>query len=377
MERLKKSAANTLKAGIIAASTFAPVYEHGPARAAEIPQGATWTEGAHKLKQSVEQDPYEVSATFVRYMDGTSQWLPVQKGQVDQVSTVFNINDRDIIEWRGDKAIDSLCSIHTHPQYSVGHVFGLKEPEKRYAPPSRIDVDVGEWLFYQHIYRMHGVKPGRVFSAVFDARGVWYNRAASPMELKEAPQYLKILREQNDAVAQFNLLRGRIENILSNVPQANIDAVVQHLDNESLRKLAEFREKQPHVYEAGKREQIIFSLAGHKRAPNDDIARLLISAANRSLLEDIRLHAQRVATADAQIKQMQSDAEAMRKSFIKHSVDKTFKFNLEYEQIRNAYLNKLGAVIRFVPYEQLDKEEPCAGPDTPKPSAKTTAKIAR
>jgi hypothetical protein len=41
--------------------------------------------------------------------------------------------------------------------------------------------------------------------------------------------------------------------------------------------------------------------------------------------------------------------------------EKNFNFDLEYSKLRSAYREYLGADIRFVPYEQIANEPPCAG----------------
>lgn len=53
----------------------------------------------------------------------------------------------------------------------------------------------------------------------------------------------------------------------------------------------------------------------------------------------------------------------IQEPFVRSSVLSNFDFKVEYEKLRTAYRQKIGTEIRFVTYEDLGNEPPCAGPD--------------
>lgn len=176
----KGGTANSLRAGLLATGSLIALYEHGPARAAEIPREATWEQGVSELRRSAREDLFEHFVAFVQFSDGSSGWLPPIPGTSVSVNPDFRDISEQIAKMNTRSNVSEMCTIHTHTKRGAPEAFGLPAgTQLAYIPPGVSDITLVVTHDLQDSIIGAGgseakVKKNTIFSAVFDPTGVWY-----------------------------------------------------------------------------------------------------------------------------------------------------------------------------------------------------------
>ena len=257
----RKTRSDILKAGLVAASLTAP-FDHGPARAAEIPPEAAWLQGVAELQRDAREETVEDAATFLIYDDGSQEWLTPTRGKPNGGVRGPNTESiaRTISEHQKAGLNTAVCEIHTHPAEVIEKYYGIEKTkaQRGYMPAWTGDIATArerEDLISLYV-RQTGAHVDAYTAAIFDPQGVWYFRALTDTEAAQYPT----------------------ERTLDDMLKA---------------------------------EEFMY----------------------------------------------------LSTNFTSRSLTPEFNFESQYDDLRKIYQEKLHTVIRFVAYENLRHEPPCAGPD--------------
>ena len=93
------------------------------------------------------------------------------------------------------------------------------------------------------------------------------------------------------------------------------------------------------------------------------LVRVLVPLSKRGRLDEMRREFNRGIESMVVMRDKREEAEKTILSFQERSSEPTFNVSYEYSQLREAYLHGYQATVRFVSYDDLKKEPPCAGVD--------------
>ncbi|OGG66567.1 hypothetical protein A3D71_02830 [Candidatus Kaiserbacteria bacterium RIFCSPHIGHO2_02_FULL_55_20] len=357
IEKGKQS--NVLKAGLIAAALATPLYEHGNVEAAEIPQSASWQAGATKYKELVFNEKVEYGGNLVTYKNSSIHWVqPWTSGSWRGVAGKPREKGAEIRKLGNVEEIEAACKFHTHPEGSSRRAFKIPENTELspFAPPSRGDLSVQNMAAVSDLAHSIGIPIEKTFEAVFDPRGVWYYRHATDEDFQRDTEYWQSrqrLKEMQGDVKQFK------REIQDRFQKMSDDAVFK-----LGRKLPLEIQKQTNMTD---KNAITYALSKVLYANTDDLTEEILSGLAsgserdryKGSLEMIK-EVERLDKADAE---EEIKFTGQFKAFVTGSTSSDFDFETRYAELQKAYLRGIDAVVRFVPYEKLDKEPPCAGPD--------------
>ena len=169
-EGMPRQRSEILKSTVVAAGLLLG-YEHGPAKAAEIPREASWPQGVEELHRRSKEEPIEFGVDFIQYTDGSSDWLPDIHGDESSVSRDADATVRTTTEHAQGRSIARVCGIHTHSQkyaQRFGEAYAKNPP---YMPPSGQDVDdplnLGRYNYIKQMAPL-GVTEESAFRAVIE-----------------------------------------------------------------------------------------------------------------------------------------------------------------------------------------------------------------
>jgi hypothetical protein len=361
-----------------ALSTTTP-FKHERIEAAEIPSGATWTQGIEKLHNGVMFDNVETHATFyLDNQDNRGKWIFGKEGALQQVShTTTDIKeaiDREILLEPTKSA--TVCEVHTHP-LSAGEVVhfisdedirNIREGKHSVSfPPSgfAVDGDISLWEQAKLTSKLEKFKNQgvtvEVRKGVVDAAGITYHRPIKDTDLKqEFPEYFAEV--------------GRRREIYRSWEEV-INPLVQNLDLETIDRLhrltsegGEYDPSKSFDYSkhfskeqiAGfKRRDLLASLRGGKG--NLEIAGVLLHDNPKAQKHQEELMTHVINNADRDMLILNEARDEWIK-ISKSAPPEQLTSTKEYLELREAFARN-AAYIRFVPHQNIPTEPPCAGTD--------------
>lgn len=327
--------------------------------------GQDWREGVETLRESVMTADIEVGANFIIGKEGAEHWLSFGRGDALSVSKDFFIDlPRQLAQFTEatGEEVERFCNAHTHPLIVAAAVNLISNEElamfqaEGYGlsmPPSLPDID----LVSQHSIVL-GAGGTPHFSAVFDPQGVWYSRVTTEADFDTFPAVRADLDRYRELYTQLfgDGYDGEsvIAPLLSSISEQTLEELVRKHGSElDIELVDEYRESR-HASDRYRLELVLRNALITNDDPNSPlIAEILTTEDARALYQEWRL-------AVLSLFDEQQFHEVMV-SWIEASKDGQVDEQM-LPQLREAYIRQ-GAVVRFVPYEQLPHEPPCAGPD--------------
>lgn len=153
-------------------------YDHGPARAVEIPRETSWTQGIDELHRRSKEETIEYGTDFLIYADGSTDWLPDVHGDESSVSSTAEAMAQATVSSAQGRMITLQCHIHTHPFKTAQKKGGVYETTVPYMPPSGVDVNPVSLGRYNYVKQTAHIRSTQenIFGAVVEPHGVWYYR---------------------------------------------------------------------------------------------------------------------------------------------------------------------------------------------------------
>ena len=348
-------------------AAFAAAISAGEVKAESIEEirGQDWLQGVETLRESVMNDEIEVGATFVLGKDGKQYWY--SSGQGHETSVKKNTDDLvkelgQFTEATGEE-VDRFCNTHTHNLAAMAAVDWISEEElvkfrkEGYgpsAPPSLTDISI---FSVAQINSAVGDTP--YFSTVFDAQGVWYSRIPSDADYNAFPTFRAEIDYKREVMKQIfgdyknDFEGGILKEVLQTMRENVLEKLVAEYGSERDQESIEFyRQHFPNKVK-DKMELILWG----KLVANDNPEYQLISEILSSD-EDRTLYQSYLEASPIDDYQFYQDA---RENWTEASKDGEFDESL-LPQMYEAFIRN-GALVRFVPYDQVPNEPPCAGPD--------------
>ena len=309
-------------------------------------------------------DEIEVGATFVFGEDGKQFWYSSGQGHETSVNKSTTDLARELeqfTETNGEK-VARFCEAHTHNLAAMGAVDWFTDEElakfreDNYGPsvpPSLQDVYVSSAAKIQH-----AVGDTPYFRAVFDAQGIWYSRVPYESDYDAFPGYRAELDHKREVMGQvFDRKNEFAGGIITEAFQGIEDDVLEQLvvqygtdsDQESI---ASLKEHFPENVRDRLESVLRILLLRNDRSDYPLVSEILSSEADRSLYQTF-LEADAVDKYNFYFNTLNN--------WVQASKDGQFDESL-LPQIYEAFIRN-GAFVRFVPYDQVPNEPPCAGPD--------------
>jgi hypothetical protein len=346
----------TLKSAVLAAGLLIG-YEHGPSKAAEIPPEASWTQGSEELRRRALEEQIEFATTYIGFVDGSSGWLTPVSGDDRSVERNTESMIEDTLQLAKGKQIKNVCKSHTHPAKAFEKISGVTGASMPYMPPSRADVDLRidlPTMRYAQAFADQGLTYQSVYNAVFEPHGVWYFREQTDDDLQQIdPQQYELVMKNRHLYEQISDFKQEISLWVKEIPSRDIAKELANiglpdegykLNIETVAALLTLRTNET-------TPQFIAAVVPENR-------RARYKEIQESLGEWDRLSAMRAEQTDPK------RLGTLLDTFRKNSLTTNFNFNAEYLKLQSdVYSHGWNAKVRFVPYEKLANEPPCAGPD--------------
>ena len=273
---------------------------------------------------------------------------------------------REAVEISGDRKIATVCLGHTHPISAIAATGVATSENAPSAPPSLLDTSLMDYspIREQFIDKMNAqeMTQEKLFKAVFEPRGIWYYRPANGNDIQTLdPEYSAFLQKESAVREQLNdiafelrswfeeLSDGRIKEIVSSMSKTHQDDLQRYVANDQ-------------DYETGAKDRIVNILV-HSPQERSEFARAVLSAEQGEQFRQMRHTLEQWDILSEKQAGYMKEVADMTHSFAKNSVSATFDFQTEYTELRQAYLRGQKIKMRFVPWEKVDQEPPCAGPD--------------
>lgn len=198
-----------------------------PLLAAELKEGTALKEGYETFLKNVFEKEEEVGSFLYRGKNNTGKWYGFTEGEQNkrEVRIEGKTIIRSIEKILREKKVQLIIEAHTHPlsdfdedAYDIPINLGEDELAEMKAgkrpllshPPSVQDLESNQKITMA-LRRQYGVPPSHFFSAVFDARGVWYHnmipeRCAAILLKQEAVTDMRmLLRQKVDAMSAHQI----------------------------------------------------------------------------------------------------------------------------------------------------------------------------
>ncbi len=343
-----------LKAGLVAAQMLSP-FSHGKIEAAEIPRTATWEQGALELAQSAKEKPVEYGATFLSYTDGTNDWLPTNAGEAARTDSNIYLRKNLLETYSRNKKIAYACNIHTHPPDTVREA--PRDAKPPFIPPSKQDISAAYSM--NSILGMH-VGAQSLSFAVFDPKGIWYYRALNDNELRKKPALWNKIERRRELEKDFMARERAVLNIVYSLDDKTTLQAAQHLPAKVRASIEPQNTSHPGVLGTYIKEHLV---GMDRENLSKEILNLMPSGKQREL-EGIYTVGSELRSLEDFFSGRASAADGIAYNIRKNSATMDdFDFEVVYPALQKMYEQDLLAKIRFVPYEQVAGEPPCAGPD--------------
>jgi len=366
---------------LTAALSAAIPVQHEQLAAAEIPPGSTWVEGIQTLVRGARSDRVETAGVFA--VDNQSQrgkWIFNKQSLPEAVKfSTKDVGTSAAAEFSDTSTRSvTLCGLHTHPLRTSGFVAETVPAANRTSllegktyvtiPPSMYDISPSAIELWQPAVQKlqeKGIEADMRFGVV-DAVGITYYQPMTTQTLKQ--EYLIEFME----LTQKRVIAKRWENTLN--------AILDNLDNATLDKLHPLAFRNV-IYDSSLPKYASSSNPEIKNIKQEDIKQGLNDEYHR---EDIarELFAKkpkaRKTYQEYIIEVVNKEADNQRQfyeaasNWVKLSLTSNptqLPFTEQYKKLREAYA-KYGVSIRFVPFQKVADEPPCAGTDykPPQPS---------
>jgi hypothetical protein len=339
----------------VAAIGVLSMPDHKQLTSAEIGTLENWFDGARKLKHAAQKPGPEVATIFARLDGGVSAWLPVTVGT--ETSVDRNIKEdviaplkKAITDGNATK-VETVCTIHTHPPQSLS-VSGRRaaaEGKHQLYPPSQTDLANSSVRFLAP-----GLRDARVVSAVFAGQGVFYYRPASAFW----GDYTQVIPEERaQEVALETQAKKEAPVLRRELEQLSVEQLFSHY-TQTLKGLLDGRPLEEVRKEYKSEEQLKQDLGGviieaiAKGDATEVVESLLLG--KESFTSIRKLHALKLEREAYSIE--------VRNRFIA-ATSQGEKPSPDLARELEKAMAFEGYRIRYVPYEDLAKEPPCAGVD--------------
>jgi len=348
-----------LKAALVVAALATPFYGHKNVEAAEIPQSASWEVGVEKYKELALHEKVEYGGNLVLYRGSSLHWVqPWTSGSWRTVDSKAREKSAAIRELGDFKKIEAVCKFHTHPDASSRRAFRIPETTEvpPFAPPSRGDLSIQNMAGTSDLAHGIGISMEKVYKAVFDARGVWYYRQATDADLREDTEYWQRRERLKEMQSGVRIFKIQAQDWLGSLSDETVFKLGQGLPTE-VKEKTNTRDKDAVIYALSR---VLYS---NKSALAEEILAKLPSDTERDRYRDAIGRMQEAEKLDDVDADEETKFKEVFKIFVTGSISKDFDFEKSYAELQKAYLRGIDAVVRFVPYNKLGVEPPCAGVD--------------
>ena len=348
-------------------AAFAAAISAGEVQAESIEEihGQDWLQGVETLRESVMNADTEVGATFVIGEDGKQYWYSSGRGEATSVNKSTSDITRELAQFTeaSGEEIDRFCEAHTHNLAAMAEVdFTNDEELAKFqaagygpsAPPSLGDINL-----FSEAKISSAVGDTSYFKTVFDAQGVWYSRVPTDADYDAFPNFRAEVDHKREVMGEvFGDVRNEFEGgivteVLEALDMETLQELVDKYGSDSDQRSVEFsREHSPNNIRSTLESALRTLLIINNDPDYPLISEVLRSDAYRDLYQSF-LNADSVDDY-----QFYKDT---KMNWIEASKDGQYDESL-IPQMYEAFIRN-GALVRFVPYDQVPNEPPCAGPD--------------
>lgn len=341
----------------VAAIGMLSAPDHKQLTSAEIDALSTWSDGAAKLRQAAQTGTREVGAILGQFQNGTMAWMRPIVGDETSVPLGREHNTRELeraIAAADGKRPVFLCDPHTHPGNGVAAKMGRAKTNSLSAyPPSAPDIRLAaqQEKYFAESPLLKGVE---IRHAVFAGQGVFYYGPTSEWRgdvSKLAPEEDK---ERRTLERAHDLFENKVEQKFLKFTFAELFDLYR-------------------LTRQGKTDQrdaqgILKSFGNDEKEARRVLRKVLVSIvmvgeqrefASRFVTEEERLGDKSAELQTLTQKHTQYSNEVYQR-FIATTMDGTPPSKPLLAELTKAYALQ-GSLIRFVPYEDLHTEPPCAG----------------
>lgn len=358
-----------LTAGL-AALQITGAYEDGIAHPLNIPSGATWENGITEMREKVEKASSEYAAVFVVYDNGTTAWLPPITGEQGGVYVDLERAAQQAHERSGGSSITRICLLHTHPAADARSRYG----DGAMVPPSLADTSRDHESSYGTLVegtKELGMSRGALFSAALDPRGVWYWRPSTDAELEQqAPEIYRAMQQQESSEKTVETFEAELRSWLQGLPEIDLHALLIHVPEERREMLDAFFGS--HEWRGRATDEILFTLirTDATKFMTDALSPVLAGKDQRVRLAQMAPILQAYSETYRTLQSEKIALHLTRENFSTNSVSSRFDFSDAYSDLQNSFLRGARTIVRFAPYQKIDSEPQCAGPDyAPRPTS--------
>ncbi len=361
-------------------AAFAAVIGAGEVQAEDIEtiHGQDWLKGVEILRESVMSAESEVGATFVIGEDGTQYWYSSGRGEA---TSVKNSTDdlRQLLDQfskESDEAVDRFCNAHTHPLVAMAEVDFISDEELAKfqalgygpsAPPSLQDISP---LNAAKTKNEVGDMP--YFNTVFDPQGLWYSRAPIATDYELFPDYLAEVNQYSQIYE--TVFNGSLKHTLETISDSELRDLVERYGSEDDLKKINANKEMADGYASveGDSDALAYSEMLYDTVRRVTETALLVVLKNNTNInhplldkffkdEEDRSRYQTFVQINSERTDNNQFYLNTTKKWVEASKDGKIDESL-LPQIYEAFIRN-GALVRFVPYDQVPNEPPCAGPD--------------
>lgn len=326
--------------------------------------GQNWLEGVETLRESVMSAETEVGATFVIGEDGTQHWYSSGKGEVASVNKNMSDIQQELDQFTevNDEAVERFCEVHTHNLAAMAEVDYISDAELTQfradgygpsAPPSLDDISLVTEAKIQS-----AVGDASYFKTVFDAQGVWYSRVPTDADYDAFPNIRAEIEHKKEVQESVfgdpsDLSGGIVIEAMEAMDEETLQALVEEYGSEQDREgIAFAKEYSPEQVRPRLVSALWLNLIVNRDPDYPLISDILSKETDRELYQTY------LEAYSSDDDQFYRDTKA---SWVEASKDGQFDESM-LPQMYEALIRQ-GALVRFVPYDQVPNEPPCAGPD--------------
>lgn len=335
------------------------------AESIETIHGQDWLQGVETLRESVMSAETEVGATFIMGEDGKQYWYSSGKGETTSVKKSASDLKRELAQFTeaSGEEVERFCEAHTHNLAAMAAVNFISKDElatfqaEGYGPsvpPSLTDVSI-----FNEAKIQSAVGETPYFKTVFDAQGIWYSRVPTDSDYDAFPDFRAEIDRKREIISQ---VFGDYENGFDG---GIITPALESMEEQTLEEL---------VLKYGSEHDIEDIERTRKKSPAN-VRKRLESTLRMALMTndspDYPLISEIINSDEDQTKyQEYLDAMSIdNRKFFDDTVDSWVNASKDgqidesmLDQVYEAYIRN-GALVRFVPYDKIPDEPPCAGPD--------------
>jgi len=348
-------------------AAFAAAISAGEVNAESIEEihGQNWLQGVETLRESVMNADTEVGATFVIGEDGKQYWYSSGRGEATSVNKSTADLERELAQFTeaSGEEVDRFCEAHTHNLAAMAEVNFISDEELAQfqtagygpsAPPSLADINL-----FSEAKISSAVGDTSYFKTVFDAQGVWYSRVPTDADYDAFPNFRAEVDHKREVAGQVfgdhdnEFAGGIITEALEAMDEETLEELVTKYGRERDHESIAFTKKHfPDDVRKRLESVLRIQLMTNNDAENPLISEILSSDTDRNLYQ---------AFLDADPVDDYQFYKDTKRSWIEASKDGEIDESL-IPQMYEAFIRN-GALVRFVPYDQVPNEPPCAGPD--------------